>query len=210
MTVVSRLHDLRVHPRRVRVLRDHLADLLPSSARILDVGCGDGLLARLVAEARPDVQVSGIDVLVRPETSIPVRQFDGRVIPYGPAAFDVVLLVDVLHHVDDPTTVLREAARVAGRGLLIKDHTRNGFLAGTTLRLMDRVANAHHGVALAHTYWTRERWLRAFGDLDLHVSVWRDRLGLYPALIGWPFERGLHFIARLDIARREDGAALVG
>jgi SAM-dependent methyltransferase len=210
MTVVTRLHDLRIHPRRVRVLRDHFAELLPSNARVLDVGCGDGLLAQLLTQARPDVEIIGIDVLVRPETSIPVRPFDGQVIPFGPAAFDVVLLVDVLHHLDDPTTLLREAARVAGIAVLIKDHTRNGFLAATTLRLMDRVGNAHHGVALPYTYWARERWLRTFTDLGLQVVAWRGRLGLYPALLGWSFERSLHFIARLDVARRTDGAALTG
>jgi 2-polyprenyl-3-methyl-5-hydroxy-6-metoxy-1,4-benzoquinol methylase len=207
MTIVTRLHDRRIHPRRVQVLRDHFAELLPSNARVLDVGCGDGLLAHLLTDVRPDVEISGIDVLVRPETRIPVRQFDGRVIPYGPAAFDVVLLVDVLHHMDDPSTLLREAARVARVAVVIKDHTRNGFLAGTTLRLMDRAGNAHHGVALTYNYWTRERWLRTFTHLDLRVAAWRGRLGLYPTLLGWPFERSLHFIARLDVPGR-GGTAL--
>jgi len=149
MTIVARLHDRRVHPRRVRVLRDHLAELLPQNARVPDVGCRDGLLAHLIMEARPDVEISGIDVLVRPQTSIPVRPFDGRVTLNGAASFDVVMLVEVPHHLDEPIALLREAVRVAGAAVLIKDLTRDGFLAGPpTLQLMDRVGNAHHGVAL--------------------------------------------------------------
>ena len=61
-----------------------------------------------------------------------------------------------------PRQLLREAVRVARRGLLIKDHTLTGFLAGPTLRLMDRVGNQRHGVALPYNYWTQQQWLRNF------------------------------------------------
>jgi len=48
---------------------------------MLDVGCGDGLLAHLMTQKRPDLDLRGIDVLVRDRTHIPVDKFDGQVIP---------------------------------------------------------------------------------------------------------------------------------
>ena len=197
--VVGTLHQSLVFGRRVRVLSEQLASLIPPAARILDVGCGDGTLDLLIARQRPDVSIVGVDVLVRPNTQIPVRPFDGTHIPYPDASFDVVMFVDVLHHTADPLLLLREAKRV-GKMILIKDHFREGLFAGTRLRFMDWVGNAHHGVALPYNYWPRNEWSSAFSQLGLNIIEMRTSLGLYPAPASWVFERGLHFVARLQPA----------
>ena len=71
---------------------------------------------------------------VRETAAIPVTIYDGRTLPFEAAAFDALIIVDVLHHADDPALLLREAARVARRSILIKDHTSDRFLAVPTLR----------------------------------------------------------------------------
>ncbi len=129
MSPLARWHDRFVFQRRVRVLGTALADLLDDGARVLDIGCGDGFIDKQIGKARPDLTISGIDVLLRPDTHIPVELFDGTTIPYGDASVDVVMFVDVLHHTDDPEVLLREARRVARRAIVLKDHTRDGLLA---------------------------------------------------------------------------------
>lgn len=198
MSLVERAHGGYVHTRRVRVLADHLAELVPRDARVLDVGCGDGLLDRELLARRPDLTVEGIDVLVRPEAHIPVTAFDGTSIPFGDRSFDAVLFVDVLHHADDPIALLREGARIAQRAVVIKDHNMNGLLAAHTLRFMDRVGNVRHGVVLPYNYWPRARWTAAFTELGLRVAAYRGHLGLYPPPASWVFDRSLHFAARLE------------
>jgi SAM-dependent methyltransferase len=138
-------------------------------------------------------------VLIRDQTSIPVAEFNGREIPYDDASFDVVMFVDVLHHTEDPMTLLREAARVARQSVIIKDHTRDGLLAGLTLRFMDQIGNERFGVALPYNYWPRQKWQVAFERLGLRISVWKANLGLYPRSASWLLDRKLHFVARLDI-----------
>jgi SAM-dependent methyltransferase len=192
------MHSGVVFGRRVRVLAEHLAALLPEDGgRVLDVGCGDGSIARAVMDLRSDVEISGIDVLVRPETHIPVTEFDGRTIPHPHRSFDAVMFVDVLHHTDDATVLLAEAARVAPT-VVLKDHLADGHLAGPTLRLMDWVGNAHHGVALPYNYWPEARWRKAFDRVGLTVRTWRTDLGLYPPPASWAFGRRLHVACRLD------------
>jgi ubiquinone/menaquinone biosynthesis C-methylase UbiE len=198
MTFIDQIHGKYVFNRRVRVLSDHLAELLPQNARLLDLGCGDGSITHLLMQKRPDVEPQGIDVLVRDQTRIPVTKFDGQVIPYDDASFDVVMFVDVLHHTEDPMTLLREAVRVARKAVAIKDHTCNGFLASPTLRFMDKVGNERHGVVLPYNYWSRQQWFDAFDQLGLTIGVWNKDLGIYPPPASWFFERSLHFIARLD------------
>jgi SAM-dependent methyltransferase len=197
VTVLDRVHERHVLGRRVRVLAAHIAELVPRGARVLDVGCGDGLLARAVLDRRPDVVIEGIDVLVRPDAAIPVAPFDGARIPVGDKSVDAVVFVDVLHHTTDPTTLLKEAARVAREAVIIKDHLADAPLAGLTLRFMDRVGNARHGVALPYTYWRRAQWRRAFDDVGLTVDVWREDLGLYPPIASAVFDRSLHVLTRL-------------
>ncbi|MFQ5773860.1 MAG: class I SAM-dependent methyltransferase [Kiloniellaceae bacterium] len=200
MSLLSRLHQNLVFERRVRVLSERVAELLPRGATVLDVGCGDGAIDDRIGQRRPDVAITGIDSLVRPRARVPVTRFDGRTLPFRGAAFDVVMLVDVLHHTDDPEVLLREARRVARRAIVLKDHRRDGFLAGSTLRLMDWVGNAPHGVALPYNYWPERRWRQAFARIGLRPVVWLTDLGLYPAPARWVFDRSLHFIARLEPA----------
>jgi SAM-dependent methyltransferase len=203
--VLDTVHGGLVHERRVRVLAHHLAELIPHGARLVDVGCGDGRIDALIHEQRPDIEVSGIDIGVREETLIPVQEFDGRSIPLGDRSVDVVMLVDVLHHAEDPHRLLAEAVRVADRAVVLKDVTNLGPGSDATLRFMDWVGNARHGVPLPYAFWSQEEWRDAFGRLDVDVEEVRRRLGLYP----WPanllFEKRMHFILRL-VPRRRTGA----
>ena len=125
--MIGALHEKLVHQNRVRTLASAIATLLPADASALDVGCGDGELDRQLAELRPDLQIQGIDVLIREGARVPVRAFDGERLPDSDDSFDVVLLVDVLHHTPDPVVLLKEA-RTSGPS--IRDH--QGSLSGWT------------------------------------------------------------------------------
>ena len=194
MKPIEHIHSGYVAGRRVRVLAERIADVLPRDASVLEVGAGDGMLLAELAQRRSDCRFSGIDVLVREVTHAPIERYDGVTIPRADASVDAVLFVDVLHHTDDPLRVLREARRVAARAIVIKDHTLEGLAAGPTLRFMDRVGNARHGVALPYNYWRKARWLAAFEELGLEIEQWDDNLGLYPWPASWVFERSLHFL----------------
>ena len=198
MSLVDKIHASYVYNRRVRVLSEELAPLLPPNSRVLDVGCGDGLISRIIMNQRPDVEIRGIDVLIRPKTHIPVEPFNGETIPQGDASFDAVLFVDVLHHTGDPKAVLGEAARVARQFVLIKDHNLDGLLAGSTLRFMDWVGNARHGVRLPYNFWPARRWTETFASLGLVPVTMKTRIDLYPWPAKWVFGRNLHFVTKLQ------------
>lgn len=200
MNLHGTIHDQLVFRRRASLLSAALADTLPQGARVLDVGCGDGTIASLIMKRRPDVTIDGIDIMVRPQTLIPVTAFDGVTIPHADKSYDVVTFVDVLHHTNDPSVLLAEAHRVARRYVVLKDHYRDGPLARETLRFMDWVGNAPHGVVLPYNYLSSREWADVFARVRLKKDQLTGKLGLYP----WPFtllfDRQLHFVARLAVA----------
>jgi len=198
VTPIGRVHSAFVHRRRSAVLERLLAELFPSSAvSVLDVGCGDGLVAAGIAALRPGTALQGIDVLKRSHTHIPVEVFDGRRIPHGDKSFDVVMMVDVLHHSESPEQLLGEAARVARRCLVVKDHLSDAWLTTPRLRFMDYIGNSRHEVSVACAYWRHAQWLEAFSQLGLTVERWEADLSLYPWFADWIFGHSLHFAARL-------------
>lgn len=197
MRPIERVHNDYVMDRRVRVLVAHIAPLLPEAAHVLDVGAGDGNVAAALMAVRPDIDVVGIDPLVRPGARIPVTEFNGRHIPFADGSFDAILLVDVLHHADDAVALLREARRVVRQAVVVKDHTRDGRLAEWTLRFMDAVGNRRHGVALPYNYRSYAEWQSTFSEVGLQPEVEIRRLGLYPWPASWLFDRALHIVARL-------------
>ena len=200
MNLTERLHEAYGGARRLEALSSHLGTLLPEGGTVLDVGCGDGVLDERIQQQHPLLEITGVDVLVRPEARIPVESFDGRTIPHAEDSFDAVLLIDVLHHCDDPEAMLAEAIRVARRCVVLKDHTLRGPLSGLLLRFMDDVGNRRFGVALPYNYWSEARWRETFERLSLPVEAWITDLGLYPGPLDWIFGRSLHFIARLGIS----------
>ena len=197
MSLIETVHGRYVHKTRTLVLSDWCSRLIPLNSKVLDVGCGDGQLARLIAEKRPDISIRGIDVRQRNDAVMPIDTFDGKSIPHGEGSFDVVMFVDVLHHASQPMTLLREAVRVARQAIVIKDHLAEGSLAHLTLRVMDWVGNARHGVALPYNYWSFAKWHRVFDKLGLRINSWESNLKLYPLPADLLLGRSLHFIALL-------------
>jgi|SRR4029453_10255431 hypothetical protein len=71
-------------------------------------------------------------------------------------------------------------------------HTIRDWRNRNIIKVLER-----HNVALPHSYWSRQRWLDAFAELNLKVDAWIDDLGLYPLPLDCFFGCSLHFITRL-------------
>lgn len=196
-TWISRWHRAFVFQRRARVLAERLAAQIPQGAAVLDIGCGDGTIASLIGQLRPDLSLQGVEFMVRPDCKIPCHSFDGATLPYADASFDVCLFVDVLHHTQDPAILLREAVRVTRNFVLLKDHVGENIFDNLTLRFMDWVGNRPYGVVLTYNYQSRKQWAAYFSMCGLQEESWSQDVPLYP----WPFRlvvgRRLHFVSLL-------------
>lgn len=193
-------HHRRVHEPRVGRVARALAAQIGRAGSLLDVGCGDGTVARDIAAAVGADRVAGVDVKVRPEVAVEVTAYDGVRLPFPDRSFDAVVISDVLHHCEDPRAVLREALRVAGACVAIKDHFCFGPVSERILLWMDMVGNAAPGVTVRGTYFTPGQWVSMVTDCGGRVTHldWPLQIHDYPFRLVTRDE--LQFAARVEHA----------
>jgi len=152
-----------IHAKRTRRVADSLGKLLERVTPIqslLDVGGGDGLVAKHLQQRLGIERVQMVDILPRPNSLFEVTLYDGLTLPFESNSFDVVVLSDVLHHAEEPNRLLQECLRVARAGVAIKDHFAMGAVSSQLLWLMDIVGNHSAGVHVRGTYWQPHEWLQ--------------------------------------------------
>jgi ubiquinone/menaquinone biosynthesis C-methylase UbiE len=114
-------------PQHQIMVESYLAELNPQpGARIVEIGCGSGAIARMIA-AWPGVgKVAGFDpspILVErarhlsaDASNVSFEAADGRDLPVPDASFDAAVLHRVLSHAPAPEELLAEAFRVLRPG----------------------------------------------------------------------------------------------
>jgi ubiquinone/menaquinone biosynthesis C-methylase UbiE len=145
---------------------------------LLDAGCGDGGVARLLRERVGDVV--GVDVTPSPEwQDAPQLRFEvasAEELPFPNASFDVVHSKDSLHHMEQPKRAMLEYRRVLRRGgtaLIVEANRWNPsfYLQMTLIR--------------RHLHFTRARFEQLvrtafpaarFGAFEAHYVPGADRI----------------------------------
>ncbi len=128
-------------------------------ALVLDLGAGGGRHARWLA-ARGATVVAG-DLSVEGATSdegassLAWVRLDAGALPFRDSVFDVVVLAEVLEHVEDPLRVLEEAGRVVRNGgwLVVSVPAAGPEAVAWALSL------EYHAVAGGHVRIVTRRWL---------------------------------------------------
>jgi 2-polyprenyl-6-hydroxyphenyl methylase/3-demethylubiquinone-9 3-methyltransferase len=115
------LHD--INPLRLAWINDRVG---LAGKRVLDVGCGGGILAEAMAEL--GAEVSGIDMGEAPLAVARLHlKESGRNVHYRkvtaeelagelPGAFDVITCMEMLEHVPDPASTVAACARLVRPG----------------------------------------------------------------------------------------------
>jgi SAM-dependent methyltransferase len=114
-------------------------------ARVADVGAGNGYFSQALGEtlrARgvdPGERIAACDVVPEEFRYAPVHcariEADGH-LPFADAAFDAVISIEVVEHVENQFAFLRELARIAKPGAVVVVTTPNTLNANSRVRAL--------------------------------------------------------------------------
>ncbi len=130
--------------------------MVSKGQKVLDIGCGDGLL--LEAMVKKGVIVSGVDISEEGVKKCRAKGLEASVanashekLPFQDHSVDTVTLLDILEHVYSPEVLLKEAVRVSRKNVIISVPNFNSLPARIQV-LLGRVPEnnrPHKG----HLYW---------------------------------------------------------
>jgi ubiquinone/menaquinone biosynthesis C-methylase UbiE len=119
---------------------------------VLEVGAGDGVILKLLAEKNfaselhaVELSASGVErIKERNIASIKsVQEFDGYHLPFGDDSMDLIILTHVLEHVEHERLLLRELKRVAK---MVVIEVPRDYRAGVDTRIKHFLAYGHINV----------------------------------------------------------------
>jgi ubiquinone/menaquinone biosynthesis C-methylase UbiE len=172
-TLVTRFEARGKNAQFSKMLGDYLdAMSIAPTARVLDMGCGTGLAARAIARGADFAgAVTGIDLspylveaakrLAHEEglaEHLEFRPGDVHRLDFADATFDALVAHTLFSHVEDPLSVLKEAARVVKPGGMIGIF--DGDYASLTFDQTDSVKGKANDEALISALVTNPRVMR--------------------------------------------------
>jgi len=142
--VATAMESSAADPQHRVMVSAYLSDLdVAESARVVEVGCGTGAIARIITSLIRVLEYVGTDPspqlverareLATGVSGLRFEQADGASLPFADASFDLAIVHRVLSHVPDPHRVLQEAVRVVREGGLVA--VFDGDYATTTLAI---------------------------------------------------------------------------
>jgi ubiquinone/menaquinone biosynthesis C-methylase UbiE len=182
--LVARFEARGKHPQFSKMLMEYLDAMdIDSTNMVLDIGCGTGLAARAIVHRSGFLgRVVGIDLsshliaaavrLVGEEgvaERIEFRTGNASNLDFADGSFDAIVIHTLLSHIDNPVTVLKEAARVVKVGGVIGIF--DGDYASLTFDHPDPAKGKAYDEALISAVVTNPRVMRQMPRLLRAVGL---------------------------------------
>lgn len=166
----------KLYETAARKMCSECADYIKPGSKILDLGCGSGIVGKTFGEVFKS-EVTGVDIIDQRIVSLDFQLYNGENLPFSDDTFDAVLINYVLHHCQDPIHTLREAKRVTKDKMVIYEDLPENIISKLSCKI--------HGISFAYLFQKNKikgnfksagEWEKIFEDLGLRLiykkKVW--------------------------------------
>jgi SAM-dependent methyltransferase len=192
---LKRLFRMHGDFRRIRAAIEQRSEIVAGEIQpfltgtsLLDIGCGNGLIARACADRFKNVLLLDVVSYVDKDNRLPFLKYsEGRALEL-PRPYDTVLLLTVLHHSLDPIFLLRQAWQFTRRRLIVIESVFGNTDAGPANKyalaghsideqlgyavyvdwLYNRVL--HDDIPVPYNFTTPDRWLDTFQKEGMPIA----------------------------------------
>jgi len=113
-----------MNPSRIRIDLQAIADMIAPRTRVLDIGCGDGILLDYLKKEKNidgrgmELGQSGVNACVAQGLSVIQGDADTDLDDYPDQSFDYAILSQTLQATRDPAHVLNQLARIGKKAIV--------------------------------------------------------------------------------------------
>ena len=152
---------------------------IKKGSKILDWGCGTAIVGKTFQDFF-QAELFGVDVQDVRTVKIPFKITDGKSLSFPENSFDVVLINYVLHHSEDPISVLKEAKRVARDKIVIYEDLPEDILSKLICQLHGISFDNFFGNPTKTSFKSEREWEKIFKELRLNI-IFKKRINNFPA-----------------------------
>jgi len=157
-----------------------VADMVKPGTRVLDVGCGDGALLRILSETRDvdargiEISQSGVNQCVARGLSVVQGDADIDLVNYPDKAFDYAILSQTIQATHRPRDVLEQLLRIGKRAIVSFPNfghwkIRNQIMFKGRMPVTENLSNAWYDTPNIH-FCTIKDFVALCDELDAKVE----------------------------------------
>lgn len=168
-----------------------VAPFIKKDEQILDIGCGTGVISRIIEEKKGGV-VTRVDIDYNEMCDqYPVIIYDGNNLPFIKNQFSTSLLIAVLHHSQNSSRVLDEAIRVTSGKIIVIEDVFTDLPSRIITFIGDCLINWEiHSPFYNHT--TKD-WIKIFKSKNLLINHLEE---FNLKCIGFPFKLAVFVLTK--------------
>ena len=166
---------------------------------VIDFGCGSMEISKRIQHKKFIKNIVGLDIFDSKYKNKKLQYFQYKnFADLKRFKSDVVILIDVLHHIgiDKSRLVLKKLSKNS-KILIIKDHFEHGFFSRHLLRFVDFYANFAYGVTIPKKYFDITSWKKTVKKTKLKENYFEKNFQQHVGLFNFILNKRHHFISVL-------------
>jgi len=166
---------------------------------IVDFGCGSMEISKKIQHNKFINKIVGVDIFKSKFKYKKLEYYQYKKIKdLKKFKCDVMLLVDVLHHigVNESFKLLKELSKYS-KIIIIKDHFEHGQISRQLLRFVDFYANYAYGVVIPKIYYSEKSWTKTIKMSKLKQLYFEKNFQQHDGIFNLILNKKHHFISVL-------------